>query len=89
MRVPDVVIEALMRDEGLGHYARPLYLLICAAEPKSMSELARLAGMSRNVVARVCRNLADLDWVKLIRIRDKSGLHRISRTLSRSRWSRN
>ena len=28
MRVPDVVIEALMRDEGLGHYARPLYLLM-------------------------------------------------------------
>lgn len=66
MRVPDVVIEALMRDEGLGHYARPLYLLICAAEPKSMSELARLAGMSRNVVGKACKNLADLDWVKLI-----------------------
>ena len=46
MRVPDVVIEALMRDEGLT-LCKPLYLLASAAEPKSMSELARLAGMSR------------------------------------------
>ena len=66
MRIPNVVLDELAKDESLGVIERGLYLLALAHDPESVIELARVAKMDRCAAARACRKLVTRGWMKMV-----------------------
>lgn len=71
MRIPNIVLERVAKTEELGPAERAVYLFACAYEPATISELAAVSRMDRGGVARTCRNLTRLGWMKMVRWKGK------------------
>jgi hypothetical protein len=66
MRIPDVVIDALLADRSLSFTQRSLYLFSLACTAQSGSELADKVGLSPSSVFRHCRRLREREWMELL-----------------------
>ena len=57
----------LMGSRELPVVAKPLYVVAEAMQPRSVSELARLAGVERNAASAACGELVRAGWMRLVK----------------------
>lgn len=67
MRIPRRVAEELARQTGLGFIEQAVFFAACVFCPRSISELAIRAHLSRSTTIKACKALVALGWMRLAR----------------------
>jgi hypothetical protein len=65
VRIPDIVLDALLADASLSFTQRAFYLFSSAYQTESGSELAERLGLSTSTVFRHCRYLSEREWMRI------------------------
>jgi hypothetical protein len=66
MRVPGLVLSALLNDSRLTLEEKTIRLAVEEFQPSSIYRLAIRVGVSRKFAAKACRNLARAGWLALL-----------------------
>ena len=62
-----MILDELARQAEIGQIEHAIYFAAVAYQPRSMSELALRARVSRNAATKACRTLVALGWMRLER----------------------